>query len=172
MNGGASAGHSHFVRESDAVCNNTNSATNSASDTVRQSDTEDESHLSASALSGSTHKSHNPPFHMLPGAVAPIPGPGISSTKPYIPILGMARSTFDYLANRLYPVDPVLGSNAHLYRKHGHKPPSHVLLQTLALPSRIVHNLAARRYPYYPPMPHNPIGKNPYVSIAPPNDFE
>ncbi|XP_032662930.1 uncharacterized protein LOC116840390 isoform X2 [Odontomachus brunneus] len=162
-NGGVSAGHSHFLRGSDAICDNTNSATNSVSGTIRQSNTEDELYLPTSALSGNIYKSHNFPLHILPGAVATILDPGISSTKTYAPILGIVRPTFDYLANRLYPTDPVLDSNVHLLRNRGHKSPSHVLLQTLALPLHTVHNLAARRYfPYYPPMYHNPIGKNSY----------
>lgn len=159
MNGGASAGHSHFIRGSNAICDNTNIATNSLADTIRQSDTGGEFHsrLPTNPLTGIIYKSYMSPLHMLPGAAPMIPSSDISSTKMYTSLLGMVRPISDYPVDRVYPLSPVsdLISLVHTH-------PYHVLLQTSALPSHILHNLM-KHQSHYPPIHHN-IDKKLYVS--------
>lgn len=172
INGGVSAGHSHFIKAFNVDRDNTNSTTNPFSGVIRQSNTENKFHLppNISPTSSNRYKSYDFPLHMVPEAAPMILGRNISDIKRYTSI-GMMKPTFSYPTNRLYLPKPALDLIVHPYKKHVYQSPPHVLLQTAAPPSYILHNLIGYHYfPHYP-LYHNPIEKNSYISNTRPNNF-
>lgn len=159
INGGPTAGHSHFVRVFNTTYDSADSAINSFSGTTDESKPKNEFRdiqsylpLSTSPAVGNTYGS---PLSMVPETA---PSPAMPDVKSYTPILGMANPVFGH-PDELY--DPLLGSIMHPYR---HISPLHALLRVADIPSRIVNNALAHRYLRYPPVNRNFVGSSAYVS--------
>jgi len=153
INGGPSAGHSHFVRAYNVVYDNADSTSSSFSDTSDKRNPENEfydvsSHVSLSnPISWSTY---NSPLYISEAARQE--DPVMPDTRERPSILGTINSIFNY-PNEHDLINP-LGTVVHPYGAYDNRSPlHHTLLRTATLPTQFLHNLfthrLSNRYPAY-----------------------
>lgn len=152
IDGGPAAGHSHFVR----AFNSADSATNSFSGVVDESNPEDGFH-GASLTSPVSWNTCDSPLYMVSES-APYTSPTMRGAEMYPPTLRAMNPGSTYPTNGLYdPMDMIpLGAI------HPHGLP-HALLRAVTLPGHILHHVLHPRV-YHHPVYHRGIVRSTNVS--------
>ncbi|RLU21544.1 hypothetical protein DMN91_005917 [Ooceraea biroi] len=159
INGGPSAGHSHFFGAYNAAYDSADPRTNSFSGVADKNNPESEfyddvsSHVSlTSPISRSTY---NSPLYVLPEA-AKHEDPATLDARERS-LTGSANSVLNYPPNGWYDLlSPLLGTYPYGGYRYG-VPLHHSVLRTATLPSQLLHNLFAHRLPNRYPMYHGSI---------------
>lgn len=143
INGGPSAGHSHFIRM--AYDSGDSSTPNSFSGAADKRNPESEFHDVSlnSPVSWSTHSS---PLYVVPEAASQ-ENPATLDPRERPSIFGTTKSVFSYPTNGWYGlINPLLESVAHPYEPNQHGLPlHHALLRTAALPTQFLQTLFGHR---------------------------
>lgn len=150
INGGPATGHSHFVRAFNAARDSADSATNSFSGVVDESNPEDGFHGVPLTSPVSWNTCDSP--YMVSEFASPYASPTMQGAETYPPTLRAMNSATAYPRELYDPTGP-LGSIVH---PHG-LPLHHALFRAVTFPTHVLHHALHPRMYHHHPVYHHPV---------------